>query len=273
MPVSVCTVNKASSFTKRKTKNHATCELHNTHVCLTKNKFPSEKPAAASGQGGRWGSVVFRMARPSPTPCRVCYGLCVFWYILSPQRGRSAAAASPNPGSAPAADPTATHGAGRRRRASPDASELQDFRGSKRDALARTPPSAPAPERPPPAEPRKQARRGARLDAAFAATAPDVTAPPRPPAAGHAAITLAPLALPLEKGRMDLVALPPLALPLGKGGMDLAPGAGSLSLTLPSRGPPRRVTGSQRRPSQRPATPHRPHWRPTRRCTPHRCLA
>ena len=34
-------------------------------------------------------------------------------------------------------------------RASLDASELQDDRGSKRDALARTPPSAAAPERPP----------------------------------------------------------------------------------------------------------------------------
>ena len=43
-------------------------------------------------------------------------------------------------------------------RASTPRSELQDFRGSKRDALARTPPSAPAPERPSPAESRKKTR-------------------------------------------------------------------------------------------------------------------
>ena len=56
-------------------------------------------------------------------------------------------------------------------RASLDASEMQDVRGSKRDALARTPPRPAAPPtRPPPAEPRKKTRSG-RLDAAFAAAA------------------------------------------------------------------------------------------------------
>jgi len=60
-------------------------------------------------------------------------------------------------------------------RASLDASELQDARGSKRDALARTPPSAAAPERPPPpadARKRPASRGGAQLEAALARAAP-----------------------------------------------------------------------------------------------------
>ena len=60
-------------------------------------------------------------------------------------------------------------------RASLDASELQDARGSKRDALARTPPSASAPERPPPpadARKRPASRGGAQLEAALARAAP-----------------------------------------------------------------------------------------------------
>ena len=60
-------------------------------------------------------------------------------------------------------------------RASLDASELQDDRGSKRDALARTPPSAAAPERPPPpadARKRPASRGGAQLEAALARAAP-----------------------------------------------------------------------------------------------------
>jgi len=60
-------------------------------------------------------------------------------------------------------------------RASLDASELQDDRGSKRDALARTPPSASAPERPPPpadARKRPASRGGAQLEAALARAAP-----------------------------------------------------------------------------------------------------
>ena len=60
-------------------------------------------------------------------------------------------------------------------RASLDASELQDARGSKRDALARTPPSASALERPPPpADARKKSasRGGRQLEAALACAAP-----------------------------------------------------------------------------------------------------
>ena len=38
---------------------------------------PPNKPAAASGPGGRWGTCGLRMARPSPTPCRVYCRLCV----------------------------------------------------------------------------------------------------------------------------------------------------------------------------------------------------
>ena len=60
-------------------------------------------------------------------------------------------------------------------RASLDASELQDDRGSKRDALARTPPSASAPERPPPpadARKRPASRGGRQLEAALARAAP-----------------------------------------------------------------------------------------------------
>ena len=60
-------------------------------------------------------------------------------------------------------------------RARLDASELQEDRGSKRDVLARTPPSATAPERPPPpadARKRPATRGGACLEAALARAAP-----------------------------------------------------------------------------------------------------
>ena len=60
-------------------------------------------------------------------------------------------------------------------RASLDASDLQDDRGSKRDALARPPPPATAPERPPPpadARKRPATRGGACLEAALARAAP-----------------------------------------------------------------------------------------------------
>jgi hypothetical protein len=67
-------------------------------------------------------------------------------------------------------------------RATLDPSELQDLRGSKRDALARTPPSAPPPERPPPAESRKKTRGTGALQAALAAAAPAAAAP-QPPTA------------------------------------------------------------------------------------------
>ena len=67
-------------------------------------------------------------------------------------------------------------------RATLDPSEPQDFRGSKRGALARTPPSAPPPERPPPAESRKKTRGTGALQAALAAAAPAAAAP-QPPTA------------------------------------------------------------------------------------------
>ena len=67
-------------------------------------------------------------------------------------------------------------------RASLDPSELQESRGSKREALARTPPSAPPPERPPPAESRKKTRGTGALQAALAAAAPAAAAP-QPPTA------------------------------------------------------------------------------------------
>ena len=66
-------------------------------------------------------------------------------------------------------------------RASLDASEMQDVRGSKRDALARTPPRPAAPPtRPPPAEPRKKTRGVAAFEAALAAASP-AAAVPQPP--------------------------------------------------------------------------------------------
>ena len=67
-------------------------------------------------------------------------------------------------------------------RATLDPSELQESRGSKREALARTPPSAPPPERPPPAESRKKTRGTGALQAALAAAAPAAAAP-QPPTA------------------------------------------------------------------------------------------
>jgi hypothetical protein len=76
-------------------------------------------------------------------------------------------------------------------RASTPRSELQDFRGSKRDALARTPPSAPAPERPSPAESRKKTRGTGALQAALAATAPAAAAPQPPTATSPHAAALA----------------------------------------------------------------------------------
>ena len=85
-------------------------------------------------------------------------------------------------------------------RASLDASELQDSRGSKRDALARTPPSASAPERPPPpadARKRPASRGGRQLEAALAHAAP-AAAPDVQPATAetYAAIALAAAANP-----------------------------------------------------------------------------
>ena len=81
------------------------------------------------------------------------------------------AAAQPAPPIQPPS-PTALVAAARARL---DASELQEDRGSKRDVLARTPPSATAPERPPPpadARKRPATRGGACLEAALARAAP-----------------------------------------------------------------------------------------------------
>jgi hypothetical protein len=58
-----------------------------------------------------------------------------------------------------------------------DVSMLPESRGSKRDALARTPPPPPPPERPPPAESRKKTRGTGALQAALAAAAPPAAAP------------------------------------------------------------------------------------------------
>ena len=62
-------------------------------------------------------------------------------------------------------------------RASLDEFEMQDDRGEKRDAHARTPPPAAAPERPPPAESRKKTRGSGAVQAALAAAAPAAAAP------------------------------------------------------------------------------------------------
>ena len=63
-------------------------------------------------------------------------------------------------------------------RASLDELEMQDDRGSKRDAHARTPPPAPTPSpRPPPAESRKKTRGAGAMQAALAAAAPAAAAP------------------------------------------------------------------------------------------------
>ena len=90
-----------------------------------------------------------------------------------PAGGSCSQHASHSPAAPPSQQPSAALVAAAR--ASLDASELQDARGSKRDALARTPPSAAAPERPPPpadARKRPASRGGAQLEAALARAAP-----------------------------------------------------------------------------------------------------
>jgi hypothetical protein len=123
---------------------------------------PSSRPA-----GGRRGPVA-----PSPPA------------LAAPPPATQLAALAP-----PSQQPTPALAAAAR--ASLDPSELQDFRGSKRDALARTPPSAPPPKRPPPAESRKKTRGTGALQAALAAAAPAAAAP-QPPTA---TTTLAPALL------------------------------------------------------------------------------
>eukprot|EP00321_Phaeocystis_globosa_P000015 CAMPEP_0118846688 /NCGR_PEP_ID=MMETSP1162-20130426/92588_1 /TAXON_ID=33656 /ORGANISM="Phaeocystis Sp, Strain CCMP2710" /LENGTH=618 /DNA_ID=CAMNT_0006778873 /DNA_START=60 /DNA_END=1916 /DNA_ORIENTATION=+ len=120
-------------------------------------------------------------------------------------------------------------------RASLDASELQDDRGSKRDPLARTPPSAAAPERPPPpadARKRPASRGGAQLEAALARAAPTAEPGVQPATAeNYAAHALAAAANPVP-------APPPEA---------------------PPQAP--LYTDAQRCPSQRPRLPRHPRWR------------
>ena len=90
---------------------------------------PPSHPAGAAGAGALAGCA-------AEAPAAATAELCANWRCRWPAGRRRQG--EPRPGLAP--------------------SELQDFRGSMRDALARTPPSAPAPERPPPAESRKKAR-------------------------------------------------------------------------------------------------------------------
>jgi hypothetical protein len=72
-----------------------------------------------------------------------------------------------------------------------DACELQEDRGSKRNALTRTPPRPAAPPTPPPpAEPRKKTRGGG-LGSAFAAAAPAAAAQPPHTATDYHAAALA----------------------------------------------------------------------------------
>ena len=108
---------------------------------------------------------------------------------------KSTVAAQPRPALALAAPPPPSQpppsALAAAARAALDACELQDDRGSKRDALARTPPRpAPAPKPLPPAEPRKKTRGGG-LDSAFAAAAPAAAAQPPPTATNYHAAALA----------------------------------------------------------------------------------
>jgi hypothetical protein len=106
-------------------------------------------------------------ARPPPAPSPPA--------LAAPPPATQLAALAP-----PSQQPTLALAAAAR--ATLDPSELQESRGSKREALARTPPSAPPPERPPPAESRKKTRGTGALQAALAAAAPAAAAP-QPPTA------------------------------------------------------------------------------------------
>ena len=120
-------------------------------------------------------------------------------------------------------------------RATLDACELQDDRGSKRDALTRTPPRPAAPPKPPlPAEPRKKTRGGgARLCIRR-----------RRPSRRRTA-TAHRHRLPRRRPRRRR---PQPSLCLRR-----APGHAHRLPTLPVAAPPH---------------PRRPHWRPPSRCTP-----
>ena len=128
----------------------------------------------------------------------------------------------------PAAIPVALAAAAR---ASLDASEMQDVRGSKRDALARTlPRPAAPPTRPPPADPPRGARRCVRR---------------RLPSRRRTAAT---------HRRRHLSHFRPLnRQPLPAPRLRPAPRRAYRPPTLPVAVPPR---------------PHRHHWRPSHRCTP-----
>ena len=107
----------------------------------------------------------------------------------------SAVAAQPQPALALAAPPPPSQpppfALAAAARVALDACELQEDRGSKRNALTRTPPRPAAPPTPPPpAEPRKKTR-GVGLDSAFAAAAPAAAAQPPPTATNYHAAALA----------------------------------------------------------------------------------
>ena len=151
-------------------------------------------------------------------------------------------AAQPAPPTQPPS-PTALVAAARARL---DASELQEDRGSKRDVLARTPPSATAPERPPPpadARKRPATRGGACLEAALARAAPAAEPEVQP-------IT-PPITTPPPPSPPPPTPSPP-----------------------PPEAPPQAPlhTDPQRCPSQRPRLPRRPHWRSSPQVHALRCL-
>jgi len=108
---------------------------------------------------------------------------------------KSTVAAQPRPALALAAPPPPSQpppsALAAAARATLDACELQGDRGSKRDALTRTPPRpAATPTPPPPAEPRKKTRGGG-LGSAFAAAAPAAAAQPPHTATDYHAAALA----------------------------------------------------------------------------------
>jgi len=128
----------------------------------------------------QWPSVRARCPRPAALPAPSTSS------TVAAQPQPALALAAPPPPSQP--PPSALAAAAR---AALDACELQDDRGSKRDALTRTPPRpAATPTPPPPAEPRKKTRGGG-LDSAFAAAAPAAAAQPPPTATNYHAAALA----------------------------------------------------------------------------------
>ena len=153
---------------------------------LLVQQWPAQRPATTRAGIARLAEARRQPHRPLPLPPPPPPAL------LAPPTS-SAAAAHPLPALALAAPlppsqqpPSALAAAAR---AALDACELQDDRGSKRDALARTPPrpAAAPPTSPPPAG--KRVRAGG-LGAAFAAATPPAAAPQPPTATTHHAAPL-----------------------------------------------------------------------------------